>query len=184
MYIFLEADVVPTDVPIYKQLFKVDWLSVHRGIHDGKLHVHTTADSVCILPYRRIGKDAWEYLLRCETPASYRSGGTSLTSITGTLENGVDPAKHAAVELHEEAGLKLPVSQFKYHGVTIPSKLVTTRVHLFSVPVAMSNSEMKAAKGDGSIDEKIGYCVWVSNDTMRNKCLCPLPELISHRAGV
>jgi hypothetical protein len=179
--IMSEAEVMPATTPKFKELFKYKWLQVNQGEHDNKISVATANDSICILPYHKVNADSILYLLRMETPAAYQSGGYSATSITGTLPANTPPKRHAVVELAEESGYRVNSSDVQSHGFVIPSKLVTTKVHLFSVSIPDANMNAKAAQGDGSEDEKQGFCSWVNISDLRKLCLCPLPELIISR---
>ena len=116
-----------------KCLFSNEWLSLYQTAK-GYVYSHETrcdGQIVLVLPYQRVGKDAWKFLVRLEQlPWQNRL----VCGITGGCEG--NPIEDAQRELLEEAGYDAPLESFINLGTTRASKSADTVYHLFAVDVA------------------------------------------------
>lgn len=141
-----------------------EWLALlllkapHLGI-DGYVFSHEArcnGNIVAILPYRRVGKDAWEALLRDEVVPPWGLS-SSLCAITGGCDHeGEEPVEVAIRELKEEAGYD--VSALDVLGTCRGTKSTDTVFHLFAVDV--TSMEPGEATGDGSRLEDEASTSW------------------------
>jgi len=144
-----------------------EWLALlnlkapHLGI-DGYVFSHEArcnGNIVAVLPFRRVGKDAWEALLRDEVVPPW-GFSSSLCAITGGCDHeDEEPIDVAIRELEEEAGYKVP--HLTPLGTCRGTKSTDTIFHLFTVELTgMTPGE---AKGDGSRLEAEATCRWSAN---------------------
>lgn len=118
-----------------------------------------TGKLVVVIGYRRIGKDAWEYLGRYEKCPPHKDGIT-LCALTGGIEENEEPLKAAKRELKEESGLD--GGEFKSLGTLRPSKASDSTAHVFGVDLSEAPDKDKYfGKGDGTKGEVGSYCRWV-----------------------
>ena len=138
----------------------------YEYLHDG------TSKLVVVLGYRRLGKDAWEYLGRYENCPPHKDGIT-LCALTGGIEENEKPLHAALRELKEESGLVYDSydSEIKYLGTLRPSKASDSTAYLFAVDLSnVPNQEKYVGKGDGTKGEVGSYCKWISrNEAINSK---------------
>jgi 8-oxo-dGTP pyrophosphatase MutT (NUDIX family) len=134
----------------FKILEKNDnqWLQL-REI-DGYIYSHEIRCHgmiVVILPYCRIGKDAWKFLLREETTPCW---GTKpvVSAMTGGVEYPEATIKDAQRELYEEAGYQVSESELVFLGTCRASKSADTVYYLYTVDLTGKPSEKP--QGDGN----------------------------------
>ena len=148
-------------------LYDNKWLQLMDK--DGYIYSHEVrcaGSIVVVLPYRRIGKDAWEFLVRDEVTPCWRDTPT-LSAITGGVENG-EPLEDAVRELKEEAGYSVAPDKFVFLGKCRASKSADTYYFIYAVDVA--GLEPEEALGDGSKNDQ-APSVWLSG-----KKLCELED--------
>ena len=103
-----------------------------------------------------------------------------LTSLSGGIEVGQDPADAAVAEVYEEAGYRITRDQLIDLGKVNLTKSTDTIGYLYAVDV--SDLERGDAPGDGSLGEEKSYCNWVSEDAAL-MCKCPVMATLIIRAG-
>ena len=102
-----------------------------------------------------------------------------LTSLSGGIEVGQDPADAAVAEVYEEAGYRITRDQLIDLGKVNLTKSTDTIGYLYAVDV--SDLERGDAPGDGSLGEEKSYCNWISVwDTQM--CKCPVMAALLVRA--
>lgn len=158
-----------------------EWLALlnlkapHLGI-DGYVFSHEgrcNGNIVAILPYRRVGKDAWEALLRDEVVPPWGLS-SSLCAITGGCDHDdEEPVEVARRELKEEAGYDVPVEELRSLGTCRGTKSTDTVFHLFTLDV--TSMEQGEATGDGSRLEDEASTAWSSEP---EKCDDPLVSVM------
>ena len=140
-------------------LYNNQWLQLREK--DGYVYSHEircNGNIVVVLPYRRIGKDAWEFLVRDETTPCWSMEPTR-SAITGGVES-LDPGEDAVREVEEEAGYKILRDQLEFLGKCRASKSADTYYFLYAVDVAdLTPGE---ALGDGSKNDQ-APSVWISS---------------------
>lgn len=155
--------------PKIETLWKGKYISVklldgfYEFLHDGR------GKSVAVLGYRRVGKDAWEFLGRFENCPPHQDG-IVLCSLTGGMEEGENPKQTALRELKEESGIVYD-SEIKELGTLRPSKASDTTTYLFAVDLSdVPDKEKYIGKGDGTKGEEGAYCKWISkSDAVNSK---------------
>jgi 8-oxo-dGTP pyrophosphatase MutT (NUDIX family) len=143
-----------------KPLWTGEYLSVYllddfyETLHDG------TGKFVAVLGYRRVGRDAWEYLGRVEKCPPHQDG-FALCALTGGIEKDEEPLQAAIRELKEESGITS--DKLKPLGTIRPSKMSDSTGWLFAVDLTDEPDQDKyAGKGDGSKGEEGAYCKFIS----------------------
>ena len=128
-----------------------DWYEV---LHDN------SGRFVAVLGYRRVGKDAWEYLGRVEKCPPHQDG-FALCALTGGMEEGEEQLAAAIRELEEESGVK--ATNLKPLGTIRPSKMSDSTGWLFGVDLSdQPDKDRYEGEGDGTEGEKNAYCKFVS----------------------
>jgi len=102
-----------------------------------------------------------------------------LTSLSGGIEAGQDPADAAIAEVYEEAGYRVTHDQLIDLGKVNLTKSTDTIGHLYAVDV--TGIERVDAPGDGSRGELESYCSWVTIESAVF-CKCPLMATMITRA--
>lgn len=150
-----------------KTLFKTQWLSLKQitleklGVE--YIYVHsepTDGQAVAVLGYRETQDGSLEFLIRDEIVPPWSLKHSSC-ALTGSYEGG-DPVNTAQMELHEEAGYQMPVSEFEYLDTVRHSKASDTRIHMFSIDLTGVDPE-GPPEGDGSVLEVLGAARWTSD---------------------
>jgi 8-oxo-dGTP pyrophosphatase MutT (NUDIX family) len=146
-----------------KTIFKGKYLVVkllddwYEFLSDG------TTRFVAVLGYRRVGKDAWEYLGRIEKCPPHQDG-FALCALTGGIEKGEEPLQAALRELKEESGVVYDSydSEIKELGTIRPSKMSDSTGWLFAIDLGkVPEKKRYEGEGDGSEGEKGAYCEWI-----------------------
>ena len=143
-------------------LFENEWLQLKDK--QGYIYSHEVRCNgkiVVILPYRRIGKDAWEFLVRDETTPCWADTPTR-SAMTGGIE-AEDPREDAVRELQEEAGFTATVDQMQPLGRCRASKSADTYYYLYAIDLA--DMEPGEAPGDGSKNDA-APAVWISAEEL------------------
>lgn len=129
---------------------------------DGYVYSHESRCNgaiVAVLGYRRVGKDAWEYLVRKEECPPWGSEQV-LCSLTGGMdEEGENPVDCAARELKEEGGYDVPSESLIDLGTCRGTKSSDTVYHLFAVD--LEEVDQGEAEGDGTAQEEDATVKWV-----------------------
>jgi 8-oxo-dGTP pyrophosphatase MutT (NUDIX family) len=126
-----------------------------------------TGKFVAVLGYRRIGKDAWEYLGRYENCPPHKDG-IALCSLTGGMEEDEEPTQSALRELKEESGITTD-EELESLGTVRSSKASDSTGYLFAVDLSEVPDQPKyTGKGDGTKGEEGSYCKWVSREEAIN----------------
>jgi len=139
-------------------LFDTEWLQLKEV--DGYVYSHEircNGSIVVVLPYRRVGKDAWEFLLRDEVTPCWGGDKPTRSAITGGVENG-EPLEDAVRELKEEAGYTIAPDKFEFLGKCRGTKSSDTYYFLYAVDLA--GQTPTKALGDGSKGD-LAPAVWV-----------------------
>lgn len=141
-----------------------EWLEL-RELPNGYTYSHEVrcqGKIVLILPYRRLGKDGWEFLVRNETTPCWSDSAT-LSAMTGGVES-TDIREDALRELKEEAGYTATKDQLVFLGNCRASKSSDTIYILYAIDLA--GMEPEEALGDGSANDQ-APAVWLSGPGMR-----------------
>jgi len=162
-----------------KILYEGKWLSILE--RDGWYHFsrQTTGEGVVyVLIYHR---DWLKSILgRYEICPAHGDSVPTLTSISGQVEHGRDPADVAVAEVYEEAGYRITRDQLIDLGKVNLTKSTDTLGHLYAVDV--SGLERGDAPGDGLLGERKSYCNWVSEwDALM--CKCPVMATLLARGN-
>jgi len=172
-----------------KLLKHTKWLELRMKVDkengvDGFIYAHEVScggQKVAILPYRRVGRDGCEVLLREEINPAW-SKDPVLSSITGGIELGEDKRSAARRELLEETGFDADSSKLKYVGYCYGSKMSDSVYHLFCVDVTGLKS--KLPKGDGSkLETKAKNKFWKWDTEAKKECKDPLVAAMVSRSG-
>lgn len=138
----------------FKNLGGDKWLEIREmenslGKYTYSHEIRCGGKIVSVLPYRRVGKDAWEIGIREEITPCWNEA-PSLSSVTGGLEGDEDPVKAAKRELLEETGYDVEESKFKSLGTCRGTKSSDTIYYLFGVDLTGIDEPKEAPKGDGT----------------------------------
>lgn len=145
-----------------KILFDSKWLQLREV--DNYVYSHEIRCNgmiVLILPYRRIGKDGWEFLIREETTPCW-SPLPTLSAMTGGVENPENPVDDAARELFEESGYSVSAEALVFLGKCRASKSSDTYYHLYTVDLAGIEPEEAGGGGDGT-ENDVAPLKWVTD---------------------
>lgn len=164
----------------YKLLKHTKWLELRdKG---GIIYSHEVScggQKVAVLPYRRVGIDGYEVLLREELNPAW-SKEPVLSSITGGVELGEDKRSAARRELLEETGFGVKSADLKYVGYCYGSKMSDSIYHLFCVDVTGLKSTLP--KGDGSkLEDKAKNKFWKWDTEAKRECKDPLVAMLISR---
>jgi 8-oxo-dGTP pyrophosphatase MutT (NUDIX family) len=159
-------------------LFESEWLRVldNNGYIYSQEVKARHGEHVILLPYRRLGRDAWEYLLRNELCPAW-SNEPILCGICGTCE-AQSPVEDAVRELKEEAGYTITAEQLQYLGCVQGTKSTDSIYHLYAVDVA--DLQQEEPQGDETGD--VAPLVWTpkpydSSDPMIIAAYCRARKL-------
>lgn len=157
-----------------KILYEGKWISVIERDGWYQFSRGTTSDGVVyILVFRKNSRTP--VLGRYEICPAHGDKSPVLTSITGGVKAGRNPAAVAIEEIKEEAGYTVCQTDLVDLGKTNLTKSCDTIGHLYAVDV--TGLPRGDALGDGSEGEKESYCDWVSfGSTVLCKCpvMCTL----------
>ncbi len=133
-----------------KILCKTEWVSLREKDLNGQKYHYLHEDRsegriVAILPYRRIGKDVWEYGVRVETISCW-SPVPQQCSLTGGVDKGDGVVETAVKELREESGYEVLPKDLKFLGVCMGTKSTDTVYFLFAVD--LTHKTQGKIKGD------------------------------------
>ena len=120
---------------VSKVLYDNEWLQLRED--EGYIYSHESrcnGSIVVVLPYRRVGKDAWEFLVRDEVTRCWSEQPTR-SAITGGVDTS-EPLEDAVRELQEEAGYDIAPDKFEFLGKCRGSKSSDTYYYLYAVDVA------------------------------------------------
>lgn len=148
-----------------EKLFNNEFVEVRKIIApdkgiNGYIYAHDpSCDSqkVAILPFRRKGQKL-EFLLREEVVPPWSVDVPYFVSITGGVEKYEDPLASAVKELKEESGYRAIQAEMIELGKVYASKYSDMVFHLFTVD--LTDRTHGIPRGDGSILESMGRCVW------------------------
>jgi hypothetical protein len=163
-------------------LCKTEWVQLKQkdinGIKYDYLHEsRCNGKIIAILPYRRIGKDAWEYGVRSEVTLCW-SLDPILSSLTGGVENN-QILNTVVRELQEEAGYEAKSTDFKSLGICFGTKSVDTIYFLFSID--LSDKLQGKKSGDGTKFDQKGEFKWISDSKSIND---PIFHVMVNRLGL
>ena len=143
-------------------LYDNQWVQLKD--RDGYIFSHEVrcnGSIVLILPYRRVGVDGWEFLVRDEVTPCWDSEPTR-SAMTGGIED-TDPGEDAIRELEEEAGYSATREELHFLGKCRASKSSDTYYYLYTIDLA--GKTPGAALGDGSKNDA-APSVWISGDAL------------------
>jgi 8-oxo-dGTP pyrophosphatase MutT (NUDIX family) len=127
--------------------------------------VSCEGQKVSVLPFRSSESNGIEFLVRKEvTPAWGHSLGQHMSSITGGVEKDQNPLENAVMEVREEGGYDVELSDLLSLGVIHGSKSSDTDYYIFSVD--LTNKTYNIPEGDGSYMETLSGCEWVSEQLL------------------
>lgn len=146
-----------------KTLFSGDWISLCKKVYDtGEYeYMHEQrcgGNIVAVLPYRRVGRDAWKYGVRREVTPAW-SMEPQLSALTGGVEEGMTPEETAIKELEEESGLRCTLEDLEPLGTCFGSKASDAVYHLFAVDADRCTEGTKS--GDGTKFDDEGTLAWI-----------------------
>lgn len=139
-------------------LWENEWLEVQM-IDDWYTSTHNAkGDGVAVLGLRKGEDDSMtEVLVRMEhTPC--HGEGLRPTSLTGTIEHGLNAIETAVKELKEESGYDAKPEEFTELGWVYPSKFSDYKQYLYAVD--LTGKEQGDIEGDGTIGEKDAHVEW------------------------
>lgn len=165
-----------------KVLYKNEWVSlmmVNRGKED-YVYSHETrcnGNIIAVIPYRRVGKDGWEYAIRQENVPAW---GTTkhMTALTGGVDKGDTPKSTAIKELMEEAGIGCKESDLESLGTCNGTKSTDTTYHLFAIDVSKAGVTTKEPTEKGT-----GEMVWMYPDKIKKEVTDPIFYVMFCRLG-
>lgn len=147
-------------------LFKSKWVEVLRRDGWFEFNRNTRGDGVAVLGIRNMKeaspKDS-ECLIRIENNPAH--GGFVYTSLTGTIEGGLNPLQTAVKELKEESGYEVDEQDLVPVGWVYPSKFSDYKQFLYVVE--LDGKDQGEILGDGTHGEKGASVVWM-----------PVPEAV------
>lgn len=150
----------PKVTTLYKTPFvELRKISDPKNGVNGYDYLHEFKDVISILPFRKINKQIFQFLLRKEITPCW-SMDYNISSITGKHDQKT--AELTAVkELKEETGYQVSLDDIITLGTCRGTKASDVTFHLFGVN--LTNKKKGKATTDGSELEKNASCVW-SND--------------------
>ncbi len=150
-----------------KTLFSTEWISLRRiGDYVFSHEDRCNGNIIAVLPYKRIGKDGWDYGVRQENVPSW-GDREHLTALTGGVDKKETPIQSAVRELKEESGIVCDESDLESLGTCRGTKSTDTTYHLFAVDV----NKLKKTEPTGDDPGKI---VWMHSGEIREKADCPI----------
>jgi 8-oxo-dGTP pyrophosphatase MutT (NUDIX family) len=143
----------PKEIKNFKKLGGNEWLELREmetpsGPYTYSREVRCNGKIISILPYRRVGRDAWEIGVRQEITPCWGSE-RSLSSVTGGVDEGEEPNQAAKRELFEETGYDVDISKIENLGTIRGTKSSDTMYYLFAVDLTDAE-EPSEPKGDGT----------------------------------
>ena len=127
--------------------------------------IRCSGQIVSVLPFRYAPYGNIDFLIRKEvTPAWGHSLNQHMSSITGGVEKNQNPLENAVMEIKEEGGYDVELSDLLSLGVVHGSKSSDTDYYLFSVD--LTGKVQTIPEGDGSHMETLASCEWVSEQLL------------------
>jgi 8-oxo-dGTP pyrophosphatase MutT (NUDIX family) len=164
-----------------------EWLSLMRMETPNGEYIYShenrcNGNIVAILPYRRAGRDAWEFGVRKEVTPAWGLEA-QFSSVTGGVDEGKDPKEMAVIELKEETGYICEAKDLESLGTCRGTKSVDTLYHLFAVDVTDLKKGEKS--GDGSVyDTEAGFEMMVGKHELYKKVVDPIWFTMVMRLGL
>lgn len=174
---------------VITKLYDNKWLSLlmvkhpENDIH-GYVYSHESRCAgkiISVLPYRYYNGH-WEFLLRNEVTPCWSTERSIISSITGEYEPGMSIEEVVLMELEEEAGYIVDISDLKDLGTCRGTKSSDTIYYLYTVDLTDKEKEKEGeALGDGSELERKASCFWSTNI---NSAEDPLVYVMYHKIMV
>jgi len=134
--------------------------------HEKRCHGHIVA----VLPYRMDSDGNLEEVMVRQEVTPCWGMKPVMSSITGGVEKDadgeLDPLGTAALELREEGGLSVDLSELKSLGICRGTKSTDTVYHLYAADAA--DALEVEATGDGSRLESLVKCIWVKPERLKD----------------
>ena len=143
-----------------KVLHKGNWLALQTIQYPGQsaieyvTEINGDGDRVAILPFKKDGNNI-TFLIREEIIPPW-SPKQVPCAITGIMEKDMTPKKVAQMELLQEGGYDIPITEFIPLGYVYGLKANDAMQWLYAVD--LKGYEPQEAKGDGTYMEKFGKC--------------------------